>query len=174
MGEESVTVAELAAKQAITEVLHRYARAVDRMDRPLADTVWHPGGTADYGPLAGGPTGAAFLDFLWPYHEGLEAHSHAVSNILITLDLEAGTAGSETYVSVWLRSYPENGVVTEMRHRGRYLDRFTLRDGVWAIQHRIYVGDIYHQTEHPAGAPAEPWGRRDPQDASYEVLGKLR
>ena len=29
----------LLAKQAITEVIYRYCRALDRMDRPLADTI---------------------------------------------------------------------------------------------------------------------------------------
>src|SRR5438477_89804 len=34
----------LAAKQAITEVIYRYCRGLDRMDRALALSVWHPGG----------------------------------------------------------------------------------------------------------------------------------
>ena len=49
------------AKLAITEVLYRYCRALDRMDRDLADTIWHPGGTADYGPTFQGPA-AGLLD----------------------------------------------------------------------------------------------------------------
>src|ERR1700676_916277 len=52
-------VDELGAKQAITEVLYRYCRAIDRMDRDLASTIWHPGGSADYGPVFKG-TGEAF------------------------------------------------------------------------------------------------------------------
>jgi len=41
-------VQQLAATQAITDVLHRYCRGLDRMDREMAESVWHAGGTADY------------------------------------------------------------------------------------------------------------------------------
>ena len=34
--------------QAIRDVLSRYCRGLDRMDRPMAESVWHEGGTADY------------------------------------------------------------------------------------------------------------------------------
>lgn len=36
---------ELAAKWAITEVIHRYCRGLDRMDKALALSCWHPDGT---------------------------------------------------------------------------------------------------------------------------------
>ena len=38
---------ELSDKQAITEVIYRYCRGLDRMDADLVRAVWHPGGTAD-------------------------------------------------------------------------------------------------------------------------------
>jgi hypothetical protein len=166
---DSPLLAELAAKQAITEVLHRYCRGLDRMDRALADTVWHPGGTADYGP---GYRGSAFgfLDFVWDYHVQFESHSHLVSNVLIEVENAAGTAASETYVSVWLRTPPADGLLTDMFHRGRYVDRWSRRDGVWGIDHRTFLGDLYREVQQPAPAPAEPWGRRDPSDPSYDLL----
>ena len=163
-------IAGLLAKQAITEALHRYCRGLDRMDRTVADTVWHHDGTADYGPGYRG-SAAGFLDFVWAYHAGLAAHSHAVSNALIEVDVDAGTAASETYVAVWLRSNPVDGSVTELLHRGRYLDRWSCRDGVWGIDHRVFVGDIYHEVVHAAPPSAPPWGRRDRSDASYDVFG---
>ena len=55
---------DLEAKFAIAEVIYRYCRSLDRMDRDLADTVWHPGGTADYGVSFKG-AGAEFLDRVW-------------------------------------------------------------------------------------------------------------
>ena len=39
------SLATMAAQQAITDNLHRYCRAMDRMDRELALSCWHPGGT---------------------------------------------------------------------------------------------------------------------------------
>lgn len=169
MSDRDPLVAELVAKQAITEVLHRYCRALDRMDRPLADDVWHPGGTADYGPGFSG-TGEEFLDFVWGYHESLEYHSHQVTNVLIDLDEPAGSAGCEAYVEVWLRSRPVDGTVTETRFRGRYLDRFVRLDGLWGIDHRIYLRDFAHEFTRPAAEVLPSWGTRDTADASYGVV----
>jgi len=172
MSDTTDAVTELAAKQAITEVVHRYCRGLDRMDRELADTVWHPGGTADYGPGYRG-SGAGFLDYVWEFHARFHCHSHMVTNTLIEVDLASATAGSETYVAVWLRSVTEE-TVTDQFHRGRYVDRWSCRGGVWAIDHRIYVGDIRHETRHTA-TPVDDisalTGKRDRSDLSYQVLG---
>ena len=105
-------------------MLHRYCRGLDRMDRAMAESVWHPGGTADYGPMFQG-TGTGFLDWVWGAHEGLARHSHMVGNALIDVDVAAGTAVSETYISVWLRTFPHDGVVTDLFGRGRYVDRWS-------------------------------------------------
>jgi hypothetical protein len=40
------------------------------------------------------------------------------------VDLESATASSETYVEVWLRTPPQDGVVTDLFHRGRYVDQW--------------------------------------------------
>jgi hypothetical protein len=164
---------ELMDKQAITEVLHRYCRALDRMDRPMADTLWHPGGTADYGPDIFQGTGQGFLDYVFGTHEKMSSHSHTVSNVLIEVDADAGTAGSETYASVWLRTLPIDGSVYDTHIRGRYLDRWSRRDGVWAIDHRTYVGDLMATEQRPEGPLTDGssvTGRRDRSDASYAVL----
>ncbi len=169
--DDSAVIAELAAKQAITEQLHSYSRGLDRMDRALAERVWHPDGTADYG-LGYRGSAAGFLDFVWEFHAGYNAHSHLVSNILIDVDAESAT--SETYVAVWLQTVPVDGKVTDQQHRGRYLDRWSRREGRWAIDHRIYVADILYEVQHDAVPDTEysaPSGRRDRQDLSYPTLG---
>ncbi|PXW32662.1 UNVERIFIED_CONTAM: SnoaL-like protein [Williamsia faeni] len=168
---ETNAIAELVAKQAITEALHSYCRGLDRMERTLAESVWHQDGTADYGPGYRG-SGSGFLDFVWEYHAGFANHSHMVSNILIRVDLEAGTASSETYVAVWLRTAPSDGIARDQFHRGRYADRWSLRDGVWAIDHRTYVGDMILEAQNPAGPGPDmmPQGHRDTTDLSYTVL----
>lgn len=40
---------ELRAKQAITEIIYRYARAIDRMDEQLLRSVFHPGSQVEPG-----------------------------------------------------------------------------------------------------------------------------
>ena len=172
MGDSARLVDELLAKQAITEVLWGYCRGLDRMDRELALATWHEGGTADYGPIFQG-TGAGFIDFAWQAHAALVAHSHQVTNILIEVDLANDRAGSESYVTVALRTPPHDGTVTDIVGRGRYVDRWSCRDGRWAIDHRQYVGDLQSAYTMPADDPivaSNSTGIRGPDDPSYEVL----
>lgn len=126
-------VDELLAKQAITELLHRYCHGLDRFDRAAAD-IWHPGATASYAGIFEG-TGEGFLDWVWPVHEGFERTSHQVTNILI--DLRGDVASSETYVTVCLR-----GAEVDIVDRGRYSDVWSRRDGRWGIDARVFTGDI--------------------------------
>jgi hypothetical protein len=167
MGDPAVEA--LLAKQAITEVLHRYCRGLDRMDRAMALSVWHPGGTADYGPMFQG-TGAEFVDWVWKAHEAFVIHSHQIANVLIEVDLAADRATSESYVTVALRFPPRDGTVTDIIGRGRYADRWSRRDGVWAVDHRRYVDDLQATCTTPAAEPDGRTGRRGRDDPSYEAL----
>ncbi len=171
MTSEMDPVDELLAKQAITEVIYRYCRALDRMDRPLADTIWHPDGTADYGPTMFQGTGAGFLDWVWPAHTSMLGHSHQIANVLIEVD--GDRAGSESYVTATLWGAFEADLLTQIVSRGRYVDRWSCRDGVWAIDHRRFVEDLTVTTPVPGAAPPDPAtasARRDATDASYDVL----
>ena len=97
---------ELVAKDAIREQIYNYARGLDRMDRELATRVCHADGTADYmGTYEG--TGAGFVDWVWPRHEPLVAHSHQITNVLIKVD--GDTAVSESYVMASLLAQPTEG-----------------------------------------------------------------
>jgi len=164
---------ELVAKQAITEVIYRYCRALDRMDRALADTVWHPGGTADYGPTMFQGSGAGFLDWVWPTHASMLGHSHQVANVLIEVD--GDTAGSEAYVTATLWAAFTPDALTQIVSRGRYVDRWSRRDGVWAIDHRRFLDDLTTITPVPGVAAPDPGAsaaRRDRTDPSYDVLDR--
>ena len=96
-----------------------------------------------------------------------------VSNALIEVDVAAGTAVSETYISVWLRTPPHDDVVLDLFGRGRYVDRWSRRDGVWAIDHRRYVDDLQRVQESRASSLTDgstATGRRDRTDPSFEVF----
>ena len=154
---------ELAAKDAIREQIYNYARGLDRMDKALAAGVWHPDGTADYiGAYEG--TGAGFVDWVWPVHEPMTAHSHQMTNILIEVD--GDTAVSEAYAMVSLHTQgADDGAVTSFV-RSRYADTWSQRDGRWAIDHRIAITDF--RTAHEATGPRQPTeGSRDRTDPSY-------
>lgn len=172
---------EMADRIAITDVLHRYARGLDRMDKVLTQSCWHPGGTDDHAPMYKG-SAEGFLDWLWPVHAALEMTHHNISNILIELD--GNQAGTECYWHVTLRKR----VGTELWDsvsQGRYVDQFEKINGVWAIRHRQSLHD-WNRTEkvkHVRGDPALPVivvpnnpeaapapNRRDVGDYSYRVL----
>jgi hypothetical protein len=134
-----MTIEELASRAAITDVLHRYARAMDRMDAELALSCWHPGGTDDHAPLFAG-TAEDFVRWLWPIHAEMKATRHLISNILIMLD--GDRAGVETYWTVTLRMVDPAGGLHDILGHGRYVDNFERIDGVWAIRHRQSLHDF--------------------------------
>ena len=155
---------ELAAKDEIRAQIYNYARGLDRMDRELATRVWHSDGTANYiGTYEG--TGAGFVDWVWPRHETMTAHSHQVTNVLIEVD--GDTAVSEAYVMASLHTQAADGAST-LLVRSRYADTWSKRDGRWAIDHRIAITDM--RTTSVADEPGEPTeGRRDRGDPSYQA-----
>ncbi|MBW1685617.1 MAG: nuclear transport factor 2 family protein [Deltaproteobacteria bacterium] len=157
---------QLLDKQAITEQLYHYCRGVDRMDSALTRACWHVDGTADYVGMFQG-TADALLDWMWEVHTGMQAHSHQMTNILI--ELNGDQAASETYVTVVLRT--RGDAALDIFVRGRYLDRWSRRDGVWAIDHRIHVPDHATTLPVPEHTPAEAAGARARSDPSYQLFG---
>jgi hypothetical protein len=170
-------VATIEATNAIREVLYRYCRGLDRMDREMARATWHPDGTADYGePLYVG-TGYGFVEWVFPGHAAMAIHSHQITNILIDVDLAGDRAASEAYVMVTLRGHPTGATVAEIVSCGRYVDQWSRRDGVWAIDHRQYLNDITTVIQLDAGdvaTQAPTRARRDTTDSSYANFAALR
>ncbi|MDB5446088.1 MAG: hypothetical protein JWQ97_1405 [Phenylobacterium sp.] len=175
-------IEEAVAKLAITDVLHRYARGMDRMDKALTLSCWHPGGTDDHAPLYSGAA-EGFVEWLWPVHAAMEATRHMVTNIIIEVDAER--AASECYWMVTLRLKGADGVRYDTIGQGRYIDTFERIDGVWAIRHRQSLCDwgriepvglaggepgapTLIKPNNPETSP--PTNARDRTDYSYQVL----
>jgi hypothetical protein len=100
-------------------------------------------------------------------------HSHQIANVLIEVD--GDTAGSEAYVTATLWASFEPEALTEIVSRGRYVDRWSRRDGVWAIDHRRFLEDLTITRAVPGATapdPASVASRRDRTDPSYEVLDR--
>lgn len=160
----------LLAKQEISEAIYRYCRAYDRMDLDMALAVWHPGGTVAYGDIYDGPA-ADYFGPSWDYRRTLANFSHQVTNILIELD--GDRAASEAYVTASLQQQPEDGTIKEDLYRGRYLDRWSRREGRWAIEHRHFIPDSYTRIEFDASLARPSFlglGRKDRSDPSYAFL----
>ena len=86
------TLETLVAKQAITEVLHRYCYAMDRIDPELGAQIWHADGMAHYGPSIFEGSAEDYLKQVFEQHAKTDATSHQLTNVVIHLDGDRATA----------------------------------------------------------------------------------
>lgn len=162
---DMILLRQVADRQAITDQLYRYCRAMDRIDHQLGYSIWHEDGTADYGHNFQG-TGRGFVDHVCLQHSHLLMHSHQLSNIIIELD--GDQAGSESYVTATLRMRRDDKLL-QMSVLNRYVDRWSRRDGRWALDHRIAVIDM-DEIREVTPMRDHDQGTRDRGDPSYSVL----
>ncbi|MBB5684770.1 nuclear transport factor 2 family protein [Sphingobium boeckii] len=153
-------------RQAIADLIHIYCRSVDRLDVPLGHSIWHDGATADYGASFHQGPGKEVIDKICASHRGLLAHSHQISNILITLD--GDRAGSEAYCTATLRMQ-RGETLMQMSVWTRYVDRWSFRDGRWGLDHRIAIRD-FDETRPVTAMSQADMGSRDRTDRSYAAL----
>jgi hypothetical protein len=178
-------VDELLAKQAITEVIFRYARAIDRMDEALLRSCFHSGSQHQH--FFEGPSSAPLLpssdeapgDFVAFALARLRTYSrthHQMGNTLIDF-VAIDSANVETYFTAFHRMRPlgdplagEQACDTDMDFfvGGRYIDEFACRDGVWGITRRTGMTD-WMRLEAPssqgfAGIAPDTIGKRAPHD----------
>ncbi len=155
-------------KLAIRDVLNRYCRGLDRMDRLMAYSVFAEDAPAHYHDMYEG-TGHGFIDWAWHIHETMERHSHQVTNCLIELD--GDSASSESYVTVVLWTRAEDGM-KEICCRGRYLDCWEKRDGQWLIIAREHILDTQSTNGVPDTDAPNQESRRDEDDPSFNYIPK--
>ncbi|OLT16190.1 hypothetical protein BJF78_14870 [Pseudonocardia sp. CNS-139] len=173
-------VAELQDRQAIHDCLMTYSRAVDRLDRELLLSVYHPDAIDDHGVFVGGPE--EFADWAFAMHRATHlSHQHCVLNH--TCELDGDVAHTETY---YLFVGMNRAGTPLAMSGGRYLDRLEKRAGRWAIAVRVcvrdwaplpevperldaaamtVVKDLDDRTTQLLRSGAQP--RRDRDDASY-------
>ncbi|EGD25923.1 nuclear transport factor 2 family protein [Prescottella equi] len=129
----------LIDKQEITEVLYRYARAVDRKDFDRVADCYFPDAIDNHGGYIG--TVAGLIEDMKSRHATIDSSLHYVTNVLIGLD--GDTADVESYCLCYLRQAPAvaGGPQSRATVKCRYVDRFERRDGQWRIADRIVVFD---------------------------------
>jgi hypothetical protein len=155
-------------RQAITDLIYRYCRSVDRLDVPLGHSIWHDDGIADYGADVYQGPGRGVIDHICAQHRHTLNHSHQVTNILI--DLDGNHAGSESYHFACLRVAAGDGV-KQISVWGRYLDQWSKRDGRWGLDKRFTVRD-FDEIRDVTPLAHHDVGRRDRSDPSYVLLGR--
>ena len=128
----------LIDKQAISEVLAGYCRAIDRRDADLLRSLYWEDAFDDHAVFAGGIE--EFIAYAFPFMDGVVTH-HAISNILIDLTGPA-TAFSECYFSAF-HDFPADEGRLERTVGGRYLDLHERRAGEWRIKNRTLAIDWY-------------------------------
>jgi ketosteroid isomerase-like protein len=165
-------VAELLAKQAITELVWSYSRAVDRHDFALLRTLYTEDGTDDHGGIYSG-TATGFVDWL-EQAMALVDTSHAVHNHMIAV--AGDTAEGEAYVTAYNRIPDSHGGWNEFIQGLRYVDRYRRTDGRWQFSARTVIvdwaqhGPALWDFEHPLLKGKKP-AVGGAGDASYGLLG---
>lgn len=122
----------LLDRQDIADCIARFARGMDRFDRALFLSAFHPDATIAAGPFVG--EAAPLYDWATGLHEaGQDATHHNLLNQ--TIDVDGNTAHVETYYLFVGRNRDASNWIAG----GRYLDRMERRDGAWKIALRTNV-----------------------------------
>lgn len=163
----SERLVHLCDRQDILDCLIRFSRAMDRFDRELFLSAFHPDATIAAGSFVGGPDAL----FAWAadlHQQGQISTHHNLLNH--SCQIEGDTAHTETYYLFVGRNRDE----TNWMAGGRYIDRLERREGQWRIALRTNAVEWSGMvpslplpfTElpdvHANGAPA-----RDRSDPSY-------
>lgn len=121
----------LADRQAILDCLTRFARGMDRFDRELVVSAFHPGAVCDYGPYVGPSEG--LCDWNERIRPTIVATHHHLTNHACQIDGDA--AHAETYLIY--SAHRRDGSIWQAN--GRYLDRLERRGGEWRLTMRYCV-----------------------------------
>jgi hypothetical protein len=166
---DAETLQNLADRQAITDLIYRYCRSMDRIDAELGYSIWHEDATADYEGYYKG-SGRGFVDAACETHRKMLAHSHQIANIIIELD--GDRAGSETYVTATLQLVKREQL-RQLTMWGRYIDQWSRRNGRWGIDKRLQITD-FDEIRDVKAASKQERTQRDRSDPSYAVLTSIR
>ncbi len=162
-------IEELGAKEAIREVANRYCRGVDRLDVAMMASAYHDGAIDDHGVFVG--DAAEFCERVVTTHARFEATMHCIFNHTIEIDDHTHARG-ELYNTSYLLRTLEDGTREVDTWWGRYVDRYELRDGRWAITHRICVHEWTTTAPiAPMAIPAELFKHGGADRATGAVLG---
>ncbi len=150
----------------IRDVLHRYAKGIDRFDWELVRDAFHADAVLEYG---GKTTPEAFIAGASIGLANYSLTQHAISNIMIEVD--GDVARAESYCRARHRTPGRGGAKdVDFLWGGRYVDRFGRRDGAWRIAHRVVVHEWTTLEVVEAiwpNAAGFAQGRRDREDVSY-------
>lgn len=132
---------ELLAKDAIIDVLARYARTLDWLDDQGQASCYWPDAPIDYGFFKG--VAADFVPVVMAIERQSARRWHFLNTPAISL-IDDGYAEVETYGLTAGARRTEAGGYGGTLYGGRYLDAFEKRGSEWRISRRDYVLDWSH------------------------------
>jgi hypothetical protein len=151
------------ARDQIRDCIMRYARGIDRHDPEITLSAYHPDAVDDHGYYVG--DAETFAHRAVETHAKWAAHQHYILNHLVEFEACGAIASAETYFIMVGRRRRDDGIDMS---GGRYLDRFELRDGRWAIAERLCLVEWSVHPERAAEiAQVFIQGTHDRNDPSY-------
>jgi hypothetical protein len=123
---EAARLEQLLDRQDILDCLIRFSRGMDRFDRNIFLSAFHPDATIAAGEFVGGPV--SLYDWARRLHDGGQSGTH--HNLLNhSCDIDGDVAHTETYYLFVGRNRDDTNWIAG----GRYIDRLERRDGSWKI-----------------------------------------
>lgn len=154
---------------ALTDLVMRYCRGIDRRDFALVRSLYHDDAIDDHGAMFSG-SADAYVAWLPEAMAGLDCTIHSITNSLYAID--GDMAEGEHVVQAFHRTSPPDR--RELIILGRYLDRYERRGGQWKFLHRRLVFDhSYSRPVDEAGIDEArhdaPNGAADRSDPSWSM-----
>ena len=162
-------ISRIQAYHAIHDLVMTQARATDRGDLALLQSIWHPEATVDVGFFNG--SAAEYCPMIIEATAAMQRMAHTITNEWI--DVREEQAVAEIYVTGFTTFTDEQGESVSEVTVGRYLDRFSRREGVWKYDARQFVNDWQARFPATVESPDDPaaafktWGVRGPADPVY-------
>ena len=168
------------AVQEIRDVVLRYCRGIDRMNREVVRSCYHPDATDEHGSFGGNVD--EFVEWVFRVVGRYSMSMHFIGNVLVDF-ADSADVPSDAHAPVLARA--ESYGISHHRTDGgadkdnliigfRYIDRFERRDdGPWRIASRVAttewarVDDAAHQWAIPEGMRT---GQRDGSDLVFAPL----
>jgi hypothetical protein len=161
---------ELLDKQAITELLHRYARGCDRADEATLRACFAHHSVHRHGNFIG-----LSQDFC-SHAIAVVSHAmivrHQITNIII--EIKGDKASSECMYQAYHRLRDEDGGSIDYFNAGRYLDDLERLEGGWVITSRLGLIDFERSAPATHPGPSDStqsiFSQKFPNDALYRHI----
>jgi hypothetical protein len=173
-------IQQLLDKQAIYEVLCRYCRGIDRLDKDLVLSCF----VDDAPDTHLGLGGKVYEGTIEEYLEGeFETWRLVIAGVMhyimnFSCEVEGDFAIAETYQMSTTWGVDPTDPRTNMQNSNRYIDRFERHDGEWKIAERKLMRNYTYVETRPAefADRVNGWlpSARDRTDPVYEAFASVR